>query len=269
MRWRPLLFRLAVHGFGSAVLAALLLPILAVVPASLNYGSFISLPPETWSTRWYGRFFADREWLTSLVTSFQVAAIATVVSVVFGTAAALGLIRVGRRLRAALTGLILAPLIVPVIVTAVALYYTSRSWGLTGTVTGLAMAHVLMCLPFVVLNVGVSLGGLDPNWIRAAEGLGASPARVFMTVTLPTILPGLFGGAVFSLMTSFDEVVMSIFLAGIQAKTLPVKMWEVVRLEFTPILSVASTLLIGLTVVMFVLFRLAAARTAAGTETRP
>ena len=131
------------------------------------------------------------------------------------------------------------------------------------------MAHVLMCLPFVVLNVGVSLGGLDPNWIRAAEGLGALPARVFMTVTLPTILPGLFGGAAFSLMTSFDEVVMSIFLAGIQAKTLPVKMWEVVRLEFTPILSVASTLLILLTIVMFILFRLAAARTAVAAETRP
>lgn len=264
MAWRALLFRLAVHGFGSAVLAFLLLPILAVVPASLNHGSFIRLPPEAWSTRWYGRFFADREWLTSLVTSSEVAAIATLVSVVFGTAAALGLARVGGRLRAALTGLILAPLIVPVIVTAVALYYIGRYWGLTGTLTGLAMAHVLMCLPFVVLNVGVSLGGLDPNWIRAAEGLGASPARVFATVTLPTILPGLLGGAVFSLITSFDEVVLSIFLAGIQAKTLPVKMWEVVRLEFTPILSVASTLLIVLTIVMFVLFRLAAARSAGG-----
>jgi len=268
MTSRPLLFRMAVHGFGSLVLACLLLPILAVVPASLNFGSFIRLPPETWSIRWYGRFFADSEWLTSLATSFQVAIVATLVSVGLGTAAALGLHRLGGRLRTALTGLILAPLIVPVIVTAVALYFASRSWGLTGTLTGLAIGHALMCLPFVVLNVGVSLGGLDSSWIRAAEGLGASPARVFLTVTLPTILPGLFGGAVFSLMTSFDEVIMSIFLAGIQAKTLPVKMWEVVRLEFTPILSVASTLLIGLTVVMFVLFRVAQARAAARTGRR-
>jgi len=257
---RGLGFRLAVHGVGSLVLGFLLLPIFAVVPASLNHGSFIRLPPEAWSTRWYARFFADPEWLTTLLTSFEVAAIATAVSAVFGTAAALGLARTGGRLRAMLTGLILAPMIVPVIVTAVALYYVGRYWGMTGTVAGLAMAHVLMCMPFVVLNVGVSLRALDPSWIRAAEGLGASPPRVFATVTLPTILPGLFGGAVFSIITSFDEVVLSIFIAGVQAKTLPVKMWEVVRLEFTPVLSVASTLLVALTVVLFVLFRLAAAR---------
>ena len=247
----------AAHGLGSAVLAFLMLPILAVVPASFNHGTFIRIPPEAWSLRWYQRFFADPEWLSSLWTSFQVALIATALSVLIGTASALGLARVGGRLRASLTGLVLAPMIVPVVVTAVALYYIGRYWGLTGTLLGLAVAHVLMCLPFVVLNVGVGLRGLDPTWLRAAEGLGASPQRVFLTVTLPTILPGLFGGAVFSLITSFDEVVMSIFLAGIRAKTLPVKMWETVRLEFTPVLSVASTLLILLTIVLFAMFRLA------------
>ncbi len=260
MRDRGLGFRVAVHGSGSAVLAFLMLPILAVVPASFNHGTFIRIPPEVWSLRWYQRFFADPEWLSSLWTSFEVGLIATILSVLIGTSAALGLARVGSWLRAALTGLVLAPMIVPVVVTAVALYYIGRYWGLTGTLLGLAVAHVLMCLPFVVLNVGVSLRGLDPNWLRAAEGLGASSARVFLTVTLPTILPGLFGGAVFSLITSFDEVVMSIFLAGIRAKTLPVKMWETVRLEFTPVLSVASTLLILLTIVLFVMFRLASRR---------
>ncbi len=264
MAARRRLAGMAAQGFGSGVIAFLLLPILAVVPASFNYGSFIRLPPETWSARWYLRFFADREWLTSLVTSLEVAAIATLVSVVLGTAAALGLARLSGRLRTMVMGLILGPLIVPVIVMAVSLYYIGRYWGLTGTLSGLALAHVLLCMPFVVLNVSVGLRALDPSWLRAAEGLGASPARVFLTITLPTILPGLLGGAVFSLITSFDEVVLSIFLAGIQAKTLPVKMWEVVRLEFTPILSVASSLLILLTVVLFVLFRLAS-----GTAMRP
>ncbi|MBM3598770.1 MAG: ABC transporter permease [Alphaproteobacteria bacterium] len=253
--------RWAAHIFGSAVLAFLMLPILAVVPASFNHQTFIRLPPETWSLRWYGRFFADREWLTSLWTSFEVAVISTLLSVALGTAAAIGLARLGGRLRALLTGLVLAPMIVPVIVTAVALYYLGRYWGLTGTVLGLSIAHVLTCLPFVVLNVGVSLRALDPNWLRAAEGLGASPARVFFTVTLPTILPGLFGGAAFSFISSFDEVTMSIFLAGITAKTLPVKMWETVRLEFTPVLSVASTLLIVLTIATFAAFRVAGRRT--------
>ncbi|MBI1779192.1 MAG: ABC transporter permease [Proteobacteria bacterium] len=258
--------RASVHVFGSSVLAFLLLPILAVVPASFNYGSFIRLPPETWSTRWYLRFFADREWLTSLATSIEVATIAALVSVALGTAAALGLARMTGRLRAILLGLILGPMIVPVIVLAVSLYYIGRYWGLTGTLSGLALAHVLICMPFVVLNVSVSLRALDPSWLRAAEGLGASPARVFLTVTLPTILPGLLGGAVFALISSFDEVVLSIFLAGVQTKTLPVKMWEVVRLEFTPILSVASTLLILVTVVLFVLFRLAAPRAGASAS---
>ncbi|MCK6454633.1 MAG: ABC transporter permease [Alphaproteobacteria bacterium] len=262
METRGIGFRLAVHGLGSAVLAFLILPIFAVVPASFNHGTFIRIPPERWSLRWYGRFFADSEWLSSLATSLEVAAIATVLSVAIGTAAALGLARLGGQLRAALTGLIVAPMIVPVIVTAVSLYYVGRYWGLTGTLLGLAVAHVLMCLPFVVLNVGVSLRSLDPSWLRAAEGLGASPVRVFLTVTLPTILPGLFGGAVFSLITSFDEVVMSIFLAGVGAKTLPVKMWETVRLEFSPVLSVASCLLIVLTVALFALFRLASRREA-------
>ncbi|MBM3571682.1 MAG: ABC transporter permease, partial [Alphaproteobacteria bacterium] len=230
-------------------------------PASFNHGTFIRLPPERWSLRWYDRFFADKEWLTSLWTSVEVAVISTVVALAIGTLASLGLARMTGRLRAGLTGLILAPMIVPVLVTAVAVYYVGRYWGLTGTLLGMSLGHVLTCLPFVVLNVSVSLRALDPNWLRAAEGLGASPARVFRTVTLPTIMPGLFGGAAFSFISSFDEVVMSIFLAGIRAKTLPVKMWETVRLEFTPVLSVASTLLILLALVVFILFRLATRKT--------
>jgi len=254
--------RIALHAFAALVLAFLVLPILAVVPASFNHASFIRLPPSDYSLRWYEAFFRDREWLTSLATSTKVAVLATIAALVLGTLAAIGLERLRGRLRSAITGLFLAPLIVPVVVTSIALYYVSRPLGLSGTTLGLALGHTLMCLPFVVLNVGVSLKSLDPTLLRAAEGLGASPWYTFRTVTLPIILPGLVGGAVFAVITSFDEVVISIFLAGIQAKTLPVKMWEMIRIEFTPVVAVASTLLIALTLVLF-----AGARLARGVET--
>lgn len=247
--------RIAVHAVASAVLAFLVLPILAVVPASFNPVSHLQLPPPGLSLRWYGAFFRDPEWLTSLATSLRVALVATVVSLVLGTLAALGLERIGGALRKAVTGLFLAPLIVPVMVTSVALYQFGQRLGLVGTTAGMALGHALMCLPFVVINVGVSLHGLDPTLVRAAEGLGASSWHAFRTVTLPLILPGLTGGAVFAFITSFDEVVISIFLAGIRAKTLPVKMWEVIRIEITPVVAVASTLFILLTVLLFVLVR--------------
>ncbi len=245
------------HAVGSAVLAFLFLPVLAVVPASFNNSSFIRLPPQALSLRWYHAFLADPEWLRALGTSVSVAVLATALSVVLGLMTALGLDRAPPRLRASIVALVLSPLIVPVIMTSVALYYVSRFVGLHGTVLGLAMGHTLLCLPFVVINVGVALKGVDPNCQRAAEGLGASPWRVLRTVTLPLILPGLVGGAAFAFVTSFDEVVISIFLSGSQAKTLPVKMWETVRVEITPVAAVASTLLLALTVLVFLAVQIA------------
>ena len=243
--------RLLAHVVGSLVLAFLILPLLAVVPASFNRASFIQLPPAVWSARWYEAFLSDAEWVSSLLTSLKAAALTTILSVGIGTAAALGLVRSSPRLRAVYMALILSPLIVPVIMIAIALYYVARPLGLHGTLLGLALGHTLLALPFVVINVELAFRTIDPNCLRAAEGLGASPLRVFRTVTLPLIAPGLAGGAAFAFVTSFDEVVISIFLAGIQAKTLPVKLWETIRVEFTPVTAVASTLLLGLTLLMF------------------
>ena len=238
-------------GVAGAVLAFLVLPILVVVPASLNHASYIRLPPDAMSLRWYQVFVADPEWLATLGMSTQVALATTFLSLVLGTAAALGLERVGPTLRSTLLGLFLAPLIIPVIVIAVALYATGRRYGLVGTPAALVAAHALLCVPFVIINVGVSLRALDPQLLRAAESLGATPWRVFRTVTAPGIAPGLFAGAVFAFITSFDEVVVSLFLAGIQSKTLPVKMWEVIRLEFTPVVAVASCMMLAITLALF------------------
>ncbi len=256
---RPVLGEVA----GGLVLAFLVMPIFAVVPASMNDASFIKIPPAIYSFRWYGQFFHDPSWISALANSVEVAVLATVFSVAIGTSAALGIERLPPATRSLAVGLVLSPLIVPVIMISISLYYVTRTIGLYGTAAGLALSHALLCLPFVVLNVGVSLKRLDPNLVRAAEGLGAGPWRVFRTVTFPAILPGLAGGATFAFVTSFDEVVISIFIAGYGAKTLPVKLWEQIRFEFTPVAAVASTVILGLTMVLFVLARRAAARNAA------
>jgi putative spermidine/putrescine transport system permease protein len=237
------------------VVAFLVLPILAVIPTSFNQASFISLPPTAWSWRWYGSFFADPEWRSSLWVSLQVASLATVAAIALGLPAALGLQRAAPGLRPVLTGLFLAPMIVPVIVSAVSIYRTALDVGLNGTRIGMALSHAALALPFVIINIGVSLRNVDQRWLQAASGLGATPWTVFRTVTLPNILPGLVGGGVFAFVTSFDEVVIAVFMSGYGAKTLPVKIWESIRLEFTPVVAVAATFMILLAAVAFVFAR--------------
>jgi putative spermidine/putrescine transport system permease protein len=253
--------RALLHGVVSLVLAFLVLPTLVVLPASLNHASFIQIPPSALSARWYREFFADPEWLASLGSSLRVAVLATSLSLVLGTSAALGLERLHGAWRAVLSGLFLAPLVVPAIVLAVALYYVARPLGLAGTTVGLALGHTLMCLPYVVVNVGVSLQALDPSLQRAAGGLGAGPWRVFRTVTLPSIAPGLAGGAVFAAITSFDELIVSIFLAGVRTQTLPVKLWETIRVEFTPVVAVAASVVVVISLLGFLSLRLGSRRT--------
>jgi len=260
MNTSPLPVRIAAHALAGLVLAFLVLPILAVVPASFNHAIFIYLPPKAVSWRWYDSFFADKEWMTTLLNSLEVAVLVTLLSVALGTLAALGLERMGRRGRMALAGLFMAPMIVPVIITGVALYRSAIEIQLSGTIWAVLLGHTVLALPLVIINVGISLRAVDPNWLRAATGLGAGPWTVFRSITLPNILPGLVGGGVFAFLTSFDEVVVSIFLAGHQGKTLPVKMWEAIRIELTPEAAVAATMMILLAVVLFVAARLATRR---------
>jgi putative spermidine/putrescine transport system permease protein len=183
-------------------------------------------------------------------------------AVTAGTAAALALPRLGPRMRTLAAGLFLGPLVAPVIVLAVGLYALARSAGLVGSTLGLVLAHTMLALPYVVLNVGVSVAALDPRLAQAASGLGASPWRAFRTVILPAIVPGMLGGGIFAFVTSFDEVVLAVFLAGPNVKTLPVRIWEDVRVEYTPVVAVAATIMIILAIIGSAMARLAARRTA-------
>lgn len=247
----PLPLRIVANAAAGLVLAFLVLPVLTVIPASFNQASFIHLPPKAYSGVWYARFMQDPEWRSALMNSVEVAILATLMAMALGTSAAIGLHRLQGRLRTGMTALFLAPMIVPVVVTAIALYRAALDTGLNGTILGMSLGHTLLALPFVVINVGISLRAIDPNWIRAASGLGAGPWRIFRTITLPNVVPGIVGAAVFSFITSFDEVVIAVFLAGYANKTLPVKIWESIRLEFTPVIAVAATLLMLLVIVLF------------------
>ncbi|HXV25345.1 MAG TPA: ABC transporter permease [Alphaproteobacteria bacterium] len=252
----PLWARIGLHTTANAALAFLLLPILSIVPASFNAASFIELPPRVYSLRWYELFLQDPQWVSSLATSLQVATACMLLSLALGIPLAIAMDKLTGPGRIAVNMLILAPLVVPVIVIACAMYYAGLHTGLVGTFWGMVLGHTVLSLPFVVINVGISLRAIDPSWSRAAEGLGAGPFYSFRRVILPNIAPGVLGGAVFAFIYSFDEVVVALFLAGIGLKTLPVRMWEVIRLEFTPVVAVAATFMIVLAALLFVLARL-------------
>ena len=240
--------RLALQSATALIAAFLVLPVLAIVPVAFDAHTTLRLPPDAWSMRWWGVFFADASWRRALLASLQIAVLVTLVTVVAGTAAALGLARISRGLRLVAGAVLVGPVVTPTIVLAVALYAVARGTGLVGTVTGLVLAHSVLALPYAVLNVGVSVNGLDPRLGLAAAGLGAGPWRVFCAVTLPLIAPGVMGGGIFAFVTSFDEIVLSIFLAGPATKTLPVRMWEEIRVELTPVIAVAASVMIALAV---------------------
>jgi len=242
--------RFLFSGAISLLLAMIVVPILAVIPASFNASSFVQLPPLRYSTRWYVAFFNDPLWLASFLTSAQVAVLTTILCLILGTLAAIAIDRMRTPWRQIFSALFMMPLVVPFIVTAIALFYVFSVIGLSGTTAGLVIGHSVVALPFVVSNVGVSLRSIDPSLRQAAAGLGATPFRIFRTVTLFGIAPGLFGAGVFAFVTSFDEVILSIFLAGIQSKTLPVKVWEILKTEFTPTPAVAATVMLLVTLVM-------------------
>lgn len=243
-------------GVGAVLLICLflLLPTLIVVPMSFSGADMLTFPPVGFSTRWYETYFTDPTWREATVNSLLVAVMAAAMATVLGTVAALALVHVRPGLAGAFRGLFLLPMIVPTIVTAVASYKVFAELGLSGRLIGVALAHALLGLPFVVINVSAVLRKADPRIEHAARSLGASPLRAFLHVTLPMIAPGVIIGAVFAFLTSFDEVVIAIFLTGIDSTTLPVQMWSGIRFEINPTVAAVSVLLVLLSSACFGIF---------------
>ena len=204
----------------------LVAPILLVFPLSVSSTPFLSFPPPAWTTGWYEKILADPKWLRAFWSSLQVAAMAIALAVATGTAAALGLARLPARWRGPIETVVVMPLIVPTIVVAIGLYYVLAPLGLHGSRAMLAVGHAALAAPFVVLTVRAALKNLDPNLELAARGLGAGTATVLRRIMLPVLAPGIAAGAVFAFITSFDDVVLALFLTDARSRTLPRVIYE-------------------------------------------
>lgn len=230
--------------FCGFVFAYLLFPVVAIIPLSFNAGSFLSYPLSGLSLRWYREIATSPDWIAALQNSLIIASATATLATPLGTLAAVGLMQSGRRVRAVVTVALLSSLFVPVIVTAVAMYLLYAALGLANTYAGLILAHTTLAAPFVVIVVRATLEGFDFNLLRAGASLGASPRMVLMSVLVPLVAPGVLAGAIFAFMTSFDETVVAIFLAGPTRRTLPLQMFEGVRDQISPAITAAATLLI-------------------------
>ncbi|WP_407114667.1 ABC transporter permease [Bradyrhizobium sp. LMG 9283] len=234
----------------AAVLLFLIAPILVIIPLSFNSVPFFTYPMAGLSLRWYEEFFLTIRWQGALHNSIFVALSVTMLSTVLGTLAALGLSRPNFPFRAAVMSLLISPMIVPVVITAVAVYFFYADVGLLNTYTGLILAHTMLATPFVVITVIATLTGFDHSLTRAAAGLGARPITVFFKVTLPLIIPGMISGSLFAFLTSFDEVVVALFVASAEQRTLPKVMFSGIREEISPTITAAATVLTLFSVAM-------------------
>lgn len=230
--------------FSVAVLLFLIAPILVVVPLSFNSGTFFTFPLAGYSTRWYAEFFGNPRWTGAIWNSLVVSLATTVLATTLGTLAAVGLSRREMPWRGLVTGLLIAPMIVPVVITAVGMYFFFGQLGILNTLGGLILADTALAVPFVVITVTATLSTYDTTLNRAAANLGAPPWRTFVSVTLPLILPGVTSGALFAFVTAFDETVLVQFLAGPGQRTLPKQMFTGIREEVSPTITAAATVLI-------------------------
>lgn len=240
---------LAIGGALTAVYLAL--PFVVIIPASFSNTSYLRFPPQGLSQRWYDNFFADPVWLDSAADSLRIAVLVTIVSVVLGTLCAFGMVRGRFPLRSVVASIVLAPLLVPYVITALAMYLVFLRAGLTQTTLGFVLAHSALAIPYVFINVTAALSQFDRRLEMAAMGLGARPLGTFFRVTLPLILPSILSGALFAFVISWDEVVISIFLSGPELTTLPVQIWSGVRVQIDPTVAAVSGMLLFLTLAVF------------------
>lgn len=229
---------------GVLVAIFLVLPAFIVIPMSFDGGISFQFPPTQLSVHQYQNFFTNPVWLHSLGNSFLVGILSALIASVVGTAAAIGLNNLTGRLAGFVRTLLMVSIVTPSIVIAVAIYASFLRWHLVGTLGGFVLAHSAIGLPFVLVSVTAALGGFDARLLRASASLGASPLSTFRRVTMPLISRGIVTGAVFAFVTSFDEVVIAVFLHSPLFQTLPVQMYNSVTAEIDPTIAAASSLVL-------------------------
>jgi putative spermidine/putrescine transport system permease protein len=236
--------------FGVAVVVFLLAPIVAIVPLAFTDSTFLNYPIDTYSLRWFDQLATDAAWRRSIGNSLIIGGSATLLSLVLGTLAALGLRGNALPFAGAFRTLFLLPMVVPAVVLGIGMQILFVRLGLASSYLGVILAHTVLCVPFVVVSVSASLLGINPSVERAAMSLGAPPWTVFRRVTLPLAMPGVISGAVFAFATSLDEVVITLFVAGPNQRTLARQMFASIRENISPAVASAALLLIVSTLVL-------------------
>ena len=247
--------------FCGLVFFFLIAPLFVILPLSFNAEQYIhfsakmlALDPEGFSLRWYEDMIygTKNPWGLATKNSLIIAFFATIGSTVLGTVAALGLSSRYMPYKAAFMALLISPMIVPLIISGTAIFFFMAKVGLAATHTGIILAHIILGTPFVVITVTATLTGFDHSVTRAAASLGSNPVNTFMKITLPLILPGVISGGLFAFVTSFDEVVVVLFLAGLENTTIPIQMWTGLREQLSPTILAVATCLIILSTLMLV-----------------
>lgn len=234
------------------VLIAIILPALVIIPQAFTALNYFVFPVEEFSTKWFERFFENKQWVEGLARSLVVAVSTAVLATALGTMAAVAVNKLHFKFKGLFTGMMLAPMIVPVIIIGVSLYTTFSKAGLTNTILGLILAHTLLAMPMVFVTMLSGFSNVNENLELAAMSMGSTPLGAFFKVTLPSVKASLVSSILFAFVTSLDEVVVTIFISGANTKTLPMVMWENMRTTIDPTLAVAATFLIILTLGMYI-----------------
>jgi putative spermidine/putrescine transport system permease protein len=235
---------------GGLTLVFLVLPIFVVLPLGFSASPYLEFPPAGFSVRWYVRYFDSPKWMAATLLSVQIAAGTTALALALAVPAAFTLVRRDFRGKSVLLAFFMAPIIVPYIITAIAVYFLFARIGLVGNPLGLLAAHTLLAVPKILVIVAAAVKGFDRTLERASMSLGAGPWTTFYRVTYPGIRPAVITAALFAFLTSFDELILSMFITGPSAVTLPKLMWDAVRLEIDPTIAAASSLLIAVAVLV-------------------
>lgn len=225
----------------------LMAPIVIVIVLSFGHQSYMRFPPASYSLRWFTSFFGDPRWQQALWSSTVIALVACVVATVLGFLAAYAFVRSDLRQKKLILSFMLLPIIVPHVITAIAMYFMSGPLKLVGNVVWIGICHASVTLPVVLLILLSSLQGVDPNLERAALSLGCGRIGVFFKIVIPLALPGILSAALFTFLASFDELIISLFLAGVKSETLPVRIWNSLHMQVEPIIAAVSAFLIGVT----------------------
>lgn len=246
-----------------AILVFLITPILVVMPLSFNAQDFFTFTPEMlrfdpagYSLKHYEDFFTNADWQNALANSVKIAPMATFLSVSFGTLAAIGLSQQHVPFRRAIMAILISPMIVPLIISAAGMYFFYSRIGLQGTYIGVVLAHAALGIPFVIITVTATLVGFDNSLTRAAANMGAGPVTTFFRVQMPLILPGVISGGLFAFITSFDEVVVVLFVGSAGQKTLPWQMFTGLREQISPTILAVATILVIVSIALLTVVEL-------------